>query len=178
MLPDRQRRGQGEKVSIYNQGAAKHPLNGLRLNNSTELHLMQGPITVFDGGVYAGDARIEDLPPGQRAADQLRAGPGSRGRAAVKGRPTRPGRDRAMAGHAHRHVPKVPSRPSGTSSATTTASRGRCSSSTRSATPAILVEPAEARRAHPRLLPLRPEGRAGPGRPGSLVREEQPPRPT
>ena len=28
---------------------------------------MQGPITVFDGGVYAGDARIEDLPPdGQR----------------------------------------------------------------------------------------------------------------
>jgi hypothetical protein len=25
---------------------------------------MQGPITVFDGGVYAGDARIEDLPPG------------------------------------------------------------------------------------------------------------------
>jgi hypothetical protein len=25
---------------------------------------MQGPITVFDDGVYAGDARIEDLPPG------------------------------------------------------------------------------------------------------------------
>jgi len=27
------------------------------------LHLMQGPITVFDGGAYAGDAKIEDLPP-------------------------------------------------------------------------------------------------------------------
>jgi hypothetical protein len=28
---------------------------------------MQGPVTVFDGGVYAGDARIPDLPPdGQR----------------------------------------------------------------------------------------------------------------
>jgi prefoldin subunit 5 len=26
---------------------------------------MQGPITVFDAGTYAGDARIEDLPPGQ-----------------------------------------------------------------------------------------------------------------
>ena len=26
---------------------------------------MQGPITVFDGGAYAGDARIEDLAPGQ-----------------------------------------------------------------------------------------------------------------
>src|SRR5690606_2346619 len=56
----------GKKVSIYNpQVQAKHPLNGLRLTNSTGLHLMQGPITVFDGGVYAGDARIEDLPPGE-----------------------------------------------------------------------------------------------------------------
>ena len=27
---------------------------------------MQGPITVFDGGVYAGDAKIEDLPPGSQ----------------------------------------------------------------------------------------------------------------
>ncbi len=25
---------------------------------------MQGPITVFDDGAYAGDAQIEDLPPG------------------------------------------------------------------------------------------------------------------
>ena len=55
----------GEKVSIYNPAVqAKHPLNGLKLTNSTELHLMQGPITVFDGGAYAGDAQIEDLPPG------------------------------------------------------------------------------------------------------------------
>src|SRR5581483_3372351 len=55
----------GEKVSIYNQAVqAKHPLSGLRFTNSTDLHLMQGPITVFDGGAYAGDARIEDLQPG------------------------------------------------------------------------------------------------------------------
>jgi hypothetical protein len=40
-------------------------MNGVRLKNSTALHLMQGPITVFDGGIYGGDARIEDLPPGQ-----------------------------------------------------------------------------------------------------------------
>jgi hypothetical protein len=53
-----------EKVSIYNQGVQpKHPLNGLKLVNTTGLHLMQGPITVFDGGVYAGDAKIEDLAP-------------------------------------------------------------------------------------------------------------------
>ncbi len=54
----------GERLSIYNERVQpKHPLCGLRLKNTTGLHLMQGPITVFDGGVYAGDARIEDIPP-------------------------------------------------------------------------------------------------------------------
>jgi hypothetical protein len=57
---------QGQKVSLYNQRVnAKHPLNGYRLKNTSALHLMQGPITLFDSGTYAGDARIEDLPPGQ-----------------------------------------------------------------------------------------------------------------
>ncbi len=65
MLPIVNESVKGEKVSIYNPSVqAKHPLNGLKLTNSTELHLMQGPITVFDGGAYAGDAKIEDLPPG------------------------------------------------------------------------------------------------------------------
>jgi len=53
------------KVSIYNPAVQpKHPLSGFRLKNTTPLHLMQGPITVFDGGAYAGDAQIADLPPG------------------------------------------------------------------------------------------------------------------
>ena len=57
---------QGHKVSLYNQRVnAKHPLNGYRLKNTSPLHLMQGPLTLFDSGTYAGDARIEDLPPGQ-----------------------------------------------------------------------------------------------------------------
>ena len=57
---------QGQKVSLYNQRVnAKHPLNGYRLKNTSALYLMQGPITLFDSGTYAGDARIEDLPPGQ-----------------------------------------------------------------------------------------------------------------
>jgi hypothetical protein len=57
---------QGQKVSLYNQSVnAKYPLNGYRLKNTSSLHLMQGPITLFDGGTYAGDARIEDLPPEQ-----------------------------------------------------------------------------------------------------------------
>ncbi len=64
MLPIVNAPVEGKKVSIYNAAVhAKHPLNGLRLTNSTDLHLMQGPITVFDAGAYAGDARIEDLPP-------------------------------------------------------------------------------------------------------------------
>ena len=36
---------------------------GLKFKNTTGLHLMQGPITVFDGANYAGDARILDLQP-------------------------------------------------------------------------------------------------------------------
>lgn len=64
MLPIVNEEVEGEKVSIYNQNVhAKHPLNGLRLKNTTPLYLMQGPVTVFDGGTYAGDARIEDMPP-------------------------------------------------------------------------------------------------------------------
>lgn len=67
MLPIVQGQVKAEKVSIYNQNVqAKHPLNGLQLTNTTGLHLMQGPITVFDGGAYAGDAQIQDLEPGSR----------------------------------------------------------------------------------------------------------------
>jgi hypothetical protein len=65
MLPIVNEKVKGEKLSIYNQQVhAKHPLNGLRLKNTTNLHLMQGPITVFDDNAYAGDARIEDMQPG------------------------------------------------------------------------------------------------------------------
>ena len=65
MLPIVNSAVQGEKLSIYNPAVQpKHPLNGVRLKNTTDLHLMQGPVTVFDDGTYAGDARIEDLPPG------------------------------------------------------------------------------------------------------------------
>ncbi len=67
MLPIVNADVQGEKVSIYNANVqAKHPLYGLKFTNLTHVYLMQGPITVFDGGVYAGDARIEDLPPGSQ----------------------------------------------------------------------------------------------------------------
>ncbi|HEY1599540.1 MAG TPA: hypothetical protein VGG64_08060 [Pirellulales bacterium] len=65
MLPIINSAVQGEKLSIYNPAVQpKHPLNGVRLKNTTDLHLLQGPITVFDDNAFAGDARIEDLPPG------------------------------------------------------------------------------------------------------------------
>ncbi len=53
-----------EKVAIYNPSVQpKHPLSGCYLTNSSGFHMMQGPITVFDGGTYAGDAQITDLAP-------------------------------------------------------------------------------------------------------------------
>jgi hypothetical protein len=55
-----------DRVSIYNQGVlAQHPLNGARLKNTTGKHLLQGPITVLAANTYGGDARIDNLPPGQ-----------------------------------------------------------------------------------------------------------------
>ncbi len=65
MIPIVNQAIEADKVSIYNaQADAVHPMNGLRLVNTSGLSLMAGPITVFDGGVYAGDALIDNLGPG------------------------------------------------------------------------------------------------------------------
>jgi hypothetical protein len=64
MLPIVNKDVEGTRVSIYNERTqAKFPLLGLKLKNTSGLHLMQGPITVFEGSNYAGDARILDLQP-------------------------------------------------------------------------------------------------------------------
>lgn len=64
MLPIVNQKIAGEKVSIYNPAThAKYPLNGLKIKNTSELNLMQGPVTLFDGNVYAGDAKLPDLKP-------------------------------------------------------------------------------------------------------------------
>ncbi len=56
-----------ERVSIYNPRVMpRNPLNGALVTNSTDKHLLQGPITVFDNGGYAGDAQIDNLPPKQK----------------------------------------------------------------------------------------------------------------
>jgi len=55
-----------QKLSIYNQSVlSKNPLNGARVKNTTAKHLLAGPLTVLDNGSYAGDARIDNVPPGQ-----------------------------------------------------------------------------------------------------------------
>jgi len=66
MIPIVNQEVQGERVSIFNaQVHAKHPLHGLRFKNATPLHLMQGPVTVFEDVNYAGDSQLADLKPGE-----------------------------------------------------------------------------------------------------------------
>ncbi len=54
-----------DRLSIYSREVnPKFPMHGLRLHNTTDLALMGGAITVFEGGSYAGDALMDDLGPG------------------------------------------------------------------------------------------------------------------
>ena len=66
LLPIVQKDVEAARVSIYNERTqAKHPLLGLRFKNTTGLHLTQGPVTVFENCAYAGDARIDEVQPGE-----------------------------------------------------------------------------------------------------------------
>lgn len=49
-----------ERVSIFTAGMDR-PVLGARLSNSTGMKLPAGPVTVYDGGVYAGDALLDFL---------------------------------------------------------------------------------------------------------------------
>ncbi len=65
MLPILNQQVTGQRYSLYNESTdPQHPLNAVMVKNASSLHLMQGPITVFDGGTYAGDAQITDMAPG------------------------------------------------------------------------------------------------------------------
>ncbi|MFO0861856.1 MAG: hypothetical protein U0570_15015 [Phycisphaerales bacterium] len=55
------------RVSILSPGAdnqTRYPMRGLELTNSSELQLLPGPLAIYDSGVYAGDAMIEQIAPG------------------------------------------------------------------------------------------------------------------
>lgn len=63
MLPLLSGAMEAQKVSIWSpDSGSKNPMLGVRLTNSLGMKLPAGPITVFDGGSYAGDALIEFLP--------------------------------------------------------------------------------------------------------------------
>lgn len=53
-----------ERLAIYDSSTiSNRPLSGLTMINETGSQLLAGPVTIFDGAVYAGDARFPDLVP-------------------------------------------------------------------------------------------------------------------
>ena len=55
-----------KRVGIYNRAAlSDHPLHGVQLKNTTGKDLPAGPVTLYDGGLYGGDALLGELPAGQ-----------------------------------------------------------------------------------------------------------------
>ena len=67
MLPIINQNIAAEKVSIFNMSVLqRNPLNGVLLTNDTKLKMLAGPVTVFDGGAYAGDAQVDHLSPGDK----------------------------------------------------------------------------------------------------------------
>jgi hypothetical protein len=56
---------EGQKVSVFSVGE-KHPKLCVWLTNSSGMKLPAGPVTVFDGGNYAGDALVEFFPEGEK----------------------------------------------------------------------------------------------------------------
>jgi hypothetical protein len=66
LLPIVNKEVEGQRVSIYSERThPKFPLLGLKFKNTSGLHLMQGPITVFEGSAYAGDSRVLDVQPNE-----------------------------------------------------------------------------------------------------------------
>jgi hypothetical protein len=66
MLPFVQDKVAARKLLIYTERDGEHPVNAAELTNSTEKTLDGGPITVYDGGAYAGEALIETLKAGDK----------------------------------------------------------------------------------------------------------------
>lgn len=56
---------EARRVSIYNPAdGLSNPMRGVSFKNTTDLHLMPGPVSVYDAGAYAGDAQIGHTSPG------------------------------------------------------------------------------------------------------------------
>ncbi len=57
----------GRRVSIFNLAdGSEHPMRGIELVNESDLQLLPGPVSVFDGAAYAGDAQIGHIGQGDK----------------------------------------------------------------------------------------------------------------
>ncbi|MEJ5384439.1 MAG: hypothetical protein WHS44_06145 [Fimbriimonadales bacterium] len=64
LVPVINRAIEAETVSLYNPANhPRHPFFGVKLTNTTDLTLMEGPVTVYLDGAYGGDAQLETLEP-------------------------------------------------------------------------------------------------------------------
>jgi hypothetical protein len=66
MLPFLQQPIEGRKLLIYSDHSSQHPTNAAELANSSGKTLDGGPITVYDGGAYGGEALMETLKAGDK----------------------------------------------------------------------------------------------------------------
>ncbi len=66
MLPFLQQQIGARKLLIYSDHSSQHPTNAAELTNSTGKTLDGGPITVYDGGAYGGEALVETLKAGDK----------------------------------------------------------------------------------------------------------------
>lgn len=57
---------EGRKVAVVNTHSGRPPMNAVWLTNSSGQRLPGGPFTIFDEGIYAGDAVMDLLPEGAR----------------------------------------------------------------------------------------------------------------
>jgi hypothetical protein len=66
MLPFLQDKITARKLLIYNDRDDEHPVNAAEVTNNTPKTLDGGPITVYDGGAYAGEALFETVKTGDK----------------------------------------------------------------------------------------------------------------
>jgi hypothetical protein len=66
MLPFLQDKITARKLLIYSDQSSAHPLNAAEITNSTGKTLDGGPITVFEGGTYGGEALMETVKTGDK----------------------------------------------------------------------------------------------------------------
>jgi chaperonin cofactor prefoldin len=66
LLPFLQQKIDSRKLLIYSGGSSEHPTNAAELTNSTGKTLDGGPITIYDGGAYGGEALMETLKSGDK----------------------------------------------------------------------------------------------------------------